>query len=534
MLKDFRKYFWEENRLATFLVLIGSIVQLALIFPSGTLTKNGLVFWGPHYHDTMWHVAVAQKLSNLQFVNPIFAGDKLQNYHYLTNLLIGLAYKLTNINILTLTFKIFPSILAIGSGYLVYDVCKKLFNKKAALWAIFFFYFGSNFNFVFGFLGKGTPFWETMLWVQQSHSNFTNLPLASSYFVFLLAVFLLQKYFKSKNTKLLVLSSFLFGLLPITKGFAIIFLPALLLSGLYRLLFKKNKDLVLASLFSIFVAYVTLNPFMTRSNQFIFEPGYFLRTMYEAKDRLNMADWALKLDFYKSVGSYHRIIWMWGSALFTFFFFNLGTRIIALKNISNLRKYLKSEIHIILLSSAFVFAAFPLFFLTKGVAWNSIQFFYYFLFILGIYAAPIAAKSSNFVKLVIIVLTLPVVIQTFCSYYSHPADATVSSSELKLISEIDPRDNVLTLPPELSTVYISAINGNSIYLGDELMAQVPGHDYGGRLQGLKDSFSDPEKFSKLVDKNNIKWVYVVGNYEFPTDNFNLIDEKENYKLYKIK
>ena len=545
----------ERNKKYFFLIFFaGVIAQLALIFPSGLYWKGGYQFWGTHFHDGLWHLSIVQKLKYLSLENPVFAGERIRNYHYLSDFVIALIHKMTGVSIFDIFFRIFPAFVSFLIGVLTYKLAKNLFeNEISAIWSMFFVFLGSNFAFILPFLGLGNPIIETSLWVQQPISIFTNFPLSFSIPIIFGALYLLKKYLENLRIKYFLLSILLFGLAPASKSFSVIFNLSLVLVGLVRLIIKKNKDLFLAGIFSLIIAFLLLSPTFKFDKHLIFKPGWFLKTMVEAPDRMNWQSFALKYQFYKEYGDIFNLAKFYFIAFLIFFFGNLGTRVVAFFGFPGFLKLLRDEVHQVLILSLILSLLIPMFFLTTGIAWNAIQFVYYFLFIIGLYSGRGMSKILLYFKknlfkwlfsLLIILATIPVNFYTLWFYYhrGRGPDIKIEKSRLRslemLLSSGSRDDVVLTFPLEKSFIEVSAFSGKSTFLGDWLMAVVPGHEYDSRFTEIKESMKSKDLFENFLNKNRIKWIYIMG--EEPQilnevhENFSLYFREEGIIIYHVE
>jgi len=535
-----------------FTLVIGSIAQLAIIFPSGLYRRGVYRFWGVQFHDALWHVSVAQKLKDFSFENPVYSGEIIRNYHYLTNLIIAFVSKITGISLFHVTFRILPVVVTIAIGISTFILVNKVFkNQKAAVWAMFFVYLGSNLAYILPFFGLGYPIWETTMWVQQPISVFSNLPFATSIPIALSAIICLKLYLDDNKRKYFLSALLLFSLLPVIKSHSVVFLLALGIVGIWRVLTKRRLDILFLSLLIFILAYIFISPTFRFEKHLIFEPGWFLRTMIEAPDRLNWQDWALRYQFYKAHYDIFNLAKFFAVAFTIFFVGNLGTRMIALFGIPNIRKLFRDEIHFFLGVSAFGFALVPMLFLTTGVAWNSIQFFYYFLLISGIYSGVGMYKLISKIKkvqfkwlfsVVIILITIPVNLRTLWFFYSHPADSKIQGVYLESLQKLSKvgkaSDVILNLPAGSNAIEMAAFTGKTMFLGDWLQAIVPGHDHQGRLDLLTKAMEREGDFIELLKKYGIDWIYIKGpnpqiieDIEYLLDDFYISDK---IKIYHVE
>ena len=543
--RDVKLYFY-------LVLLIGSISQLALIFPSGLFRNGKVQFWGAQFHDGLWHVSVAQKIKDLSLENPVYSGETIQNYHILTDFFLAFISKFTGISLLHVTYRILPLIMTIALGVLTFVLVSRIFkSQKAAVWSMFFVYMGSNLAYILPYFGLGYDIWETTLWLQQPMSMFFNLPLATSLPFIFLAIITLKSYLEKGSRKYFVYSVILFAILPAIKSHSIIFLVALGIVGIWWALIKRKYDVLLLSVSAFILAAAIISPTFDFGNHLIFEPGWFLRTMIEAPDRMNWKDWALRYQFYKAHNNTLHLIRFFGVAFTIFFIGNLGTRVIAIFGIPKLKKLITDEINLLLIISAIFSVSIPMFFLTTNVAWNSIQFSYYYLFIAGIYSGVGMYKLVSKIKnskikllfvLITVSLTIPVNIHTLWYYYSRPTSSVIKGEHLEALQKLSnagaTSDVILNLPAGSDAIEVAAFTGKSMFLGDWAQAVVPGHDHKARLDLLTEAMQNDEDFIKLLKKYGINWIYIKGSSpEIVSDIGGMVSEfyiSDKIKVYHVE
>lgn len=86
LIKTFRQIGIKFNKitvLTLFVFIVGIAGQMLVISPSGVFKSGDLVFWSAHGHDAPWHIALMEEIKRgYHFQNPVFAGEKLVNYHF--------------------------------------------------------------------------------------------------------------------------------------------------------------------------------------------------------------------------------------------------------------------------------------------------------------------------------------------------------------------------------------------------------------------------------------------------------------------
>lgn len=535
MLKKFKL-----NISALILILAGSIVWSLIMFKSGLLYSFGIGFWGPNGHDGIWHIALIKSLARGSWEMPVFSGEIIKNYHIGFDLILAFIHKLALIPVETLYFQIVPPLLALGIGVSVYlFVLEWKKSKFAAFWATFFIYFGGSFGWILTYLREKEFSGESLFWSQQSISTLINPPFALSQLVIFIGLLALIKGLKEKNNKLLILASFLFGVLVQIKIYAGILVLGGLFVGSLIEIFKRNGTSLLkvfagAAILSTLI-FVPLNP--NPGSSLVFKPFWFLETMMGLSDRFNWPKFYEAMINYKYGHVWLKAIIAYSLAFLIFIVGNLGTRIIGfiyiLKKLRNLSKvdYLDAFIFI-LISGGIVL---PIFLLQSGTPWNTIQFFYYslmfFSIIAGISLGQMIEKNKKLFAALIVILAIPTSIATLRNYLPSRPPAKISLLELEALKFLSdqPQGVVLTYPFDRlaaqkaennpprplylyeSTAYVSAYSGKPVFLEDEVNLDITGYDWHGRRSEVENFLRslDHQFVYNFLRENNITYVYWV-------------------------
>lgn len=515
--------------LQTFLVFVvftfGIIGQLAVISPSGVYQNGDLVFWSAHGHDGTWHIALMEEMKKslsagrqgYPFQNPIFAGEKLTNYHFFSDILPSMVSRYTDISNENLYFRIFPFFYSLLLGASVYFLTKKLTKSfSASIWAVIFTYFAGSFGYL---IGKG----ESVFWATQIQSSSGNPPQIISNFLFLASIYYVLVFLDQKEKRLqkkyFLISLVLIGTISAFKIYAgVILLGTLSIVGTWNLIFKKDFRLFLLSALSGILGLFIYLPNSSNSQSFlIWEPWWYIRTMIVEPSRLNLLDWELRRQTYIYESNWKRVIWLEGWGFIIFFFGNLGMRFLGLW------EYLKSNA--IFKISIVISLVFPLLFLQKGVASNTAQFLQYFILLFGILAGIAVSKIpktlSFFLFPLIFVLMIPTQVNLLREFYiadgysSRPAFAKISQDELealKFIKQNTSESDVILTPPYnqyydgkvvtpniwdwFDTSYVSAFSTRRTYFDDYEQVNIMGYDYRPRLK-TKEIIFNSEKIEEV-------------------------------------
>jgi hypothetical protein len=542
------------------------------MFRSGLNYPFGLGFWGPNGHDGIWHLAlINQALISFPPPHPTFAGLMLENYHYFYDILLGLVNKITGIPSINLYFQVFPVLTATCLGILSF-VVGYLWKKSfwVGFWLAFLNYFAGSFGYFVTFIRSGEIGGESLFYSMQSISTLINPPFAFSLIVILVGIALLLVYDK-KNIGHWLGMSILFGILINIKIYAgIIILSGLLIFTLVKII-KKDFSFVKVFITSLSISLGLF--FITNKssgNLLSFQPLWFVHSMIESTDRLYLPNWALE--------RYNLLAYTWSLKLvlietvsvLIFLIGNMGTRIIGFwPIIKNIKTKKIEDFDMMIFAVMLVSATIPLLFVQKGTAWNTIQFFYYFLFFMNFYAAVALSSLQEskkgalfniFTVFLFIILTVPTTFSTIKDYFGYPPPAALPSNEIKALNFLKtlPGKTVLTFPYDpylenreslktpiplylyVTSGYVSAFSGKQTFLEDEMNLENSGYPYGLRKANVVKSFfkaETPNEARNFLLISKIDYLYLVGKQEInylPADlGLKVIYDQQSVRIYQV-
>ena len=536
--------FTKKSLLPIFVISVGSLFQGLLMFKSGTFYQGGIAFWGVHGYDGIWHAALIQELSShFPPQNPGFAGEALKNYHFLTDLFMAQIYRVTRIPILDLYFRFCPAFFVVLLNSLVFLFAKRWSGKTSiACWSVFFVSVAGSFGWVPQLFGKGSNNWETAFWGIQPTTAFLNPPFGVSLILLVLGLVLFEIYLKERTRSLILILSFVFGLLVGFKVYAgIIVLGGLGILGIWEI-FKKESDLLLAFFLSLVLALLIYLPTSSGSTNFlVWQPWWFIKTMIEAPDRLNWSSLELRRQIYVAYNDWISLFLLQTMAFFIFLVGNLGTRVIGF--ITAVKKIFRGlSIDRFLLLIALIAFLPPIFFTQKAVPWNSIQFLYYFIFVFSFFAAEtmvliISKLKFRIFKIIFILLVvacaLPSTIKTIY-WFTAPVPTTLLDKKeveaLKFLKEKSKIDDILLTYPYgerqakhfpkpsvpltyYNSPYVSFFTARRVFLEDQNAAIILSYNLDQRLSEEKEffSFKDSGLAKKFLEEKNIQFIYLVDD-----------------------
>ena len=518
------------------IILIGSIVWTLTMFRSGLMGSSGINFFGANGHDGIWHLAVINSLSSGNLENPVMAGETIKNYHIGFDVLVALLHKITTIDISILYFQILPFIFSFLIGLLVYQF---VFNWKKdetkSLWATSFVYFSGSLGFLVTLYKDGVVSGESVFWSQQSVSTLINPPFALSLVLILSGLIAVQK-------KKILLPILLFGILLQIKAYAAI----LVLAGLFAVAFYSYFILNTKYYIQVFIGSLILNVILLFAipndnvSVFSFMPFWFLETMMSYGDRLGIEKYYSAMTNYKLGYVYFKLVASYTVALSIFLIGNMGLRIISAKYyLDLLKKKIKLDyIDIFITTILFVSVLIPMFFVQVGTPWNTIQFFYYFLFftaiisgiILGGFIKDLKVQSKYIVYILIVFIFSINAWVTLQHYLPKVSQAILPKEEVEALLFLKKLEDgtILTYPFDEyrakeaannpprplylyeSTAYVAYYSDKKMFLGDEVNSNIMGYDWKNRRKEILNFFATQDKTEakKFLKDNNIRYLYL--------------------------
>lgn len=509
------------------------------MFRSGLKYEYGLGFWGPNGHDAIWHLSLINQLKlSVPPHNPIFSNTTLSNYHWGYDLVVALISKITQLNPSILYFQILPIVFAITLGFLSYKFARIVTkNHFQSLLFVFLNYFASSFGWIVTLIKTGQIGGESMFWSMQSASTLLNPPYTLSLIILLTGLILWYQHKNSDSILWSLVVGIIFGLLCYIKVYSAI-LIGLSLSIYFIIHLVKSRKF---SKFNFFICLFmgTISLIILKSLGVIgnttlleFKPFWFTHSMIESIDKFY---WPRLASYRYNQTSFIMTIIIEVFLIFLFFIGNLGVRILGIGKLFYIFiKNKTKDTDILFISFLLISFIFPLLFVQKGTAWNTIQFFYYFLFITNFYLAKGLSQTYKKYKLVYLFLLIFVSvgsIGTLKDYFGNPPPSSLPINEIKALDFLknQPPGFVLTYPYDKhlkndlntpiplyayeTTAYVSAFSQKPVFLEDEMNLDITGFDWQTRRQEAIKFFSSSDKYYSrgFLINNDIQYIYLVNN-----------------------
>lgn len=459
--------FWTRLRLdKKDIIPLLFVLFLSLIFCIPMITSgfegDSLRLIGVNNIDTLWYLSLINELKfNFPPDHPGFSGEPLFGYHFLLFFLMAKVGDIFNIPSITLVLKLFPVLIGILWGIGVYALIKKwIKNRLTAVIGVFLTMFGGSSVYLSWLEGYTSLHIDSGYGIMQPATSLANPPFAIS-IVFLIAfLFSLHGYLKSRFYGWLFIISLIVGLTPLFKVYGgIIIIVAFALLFLYEI-FRKKFNIIFFSLISAILFFLSYWSFTDRNAHLIFYPFWPIHNTLI--DNFPWYGYDEKIRTYSQQGVISGLIRTELYALYIFFIGNLGTRIIGL--LLGIIFFLKNRKRPSLFTVVFLFLTLialviPTFFIQTGKVFETIQFAWYYLFLVSILAAIgygclFSLRFNLILKLfliiIIIVATIPSAISSLRGYLNFNESTIMDKDFYNSLSFLskngDYNDTVLVLP----------------------------------------------------------------------------------------
>jgi len=422
------------------LLIVLSILFSIPVITSGWFTPSGLQLRTVNDLDGIWNIALIRELvSTFPPQHPAIADIPLHGYHFFYNFWAAELARLLPLDVVHLHYHFLPLLMAFLFVYGVYEVSLRLSRNTAhAAWATFFAIAGGSFAFVLPVFFKVHLSIDDGFGINQPMSLLLSPSFVSSFILFLYASILLDEYLKKPSFPLAFGVVLLSGL---TIGFkvygGILVLVSLASVGIYRVWRERNWDVMMLALLSGLVSVVVFYPFNAAYGFLklqIFWPPHRLM-----QGTLDFTQWELKRQTLTQQGSFWGLVKLELWAFGIFVLGNLGTRLVGLLGFLRHRQFSLTPLLTMLLIAIGVSFLLPMFFIQPIGPFNMIQFYWYFLVLVGIFAgwgisrwlSTLTVRWRYLVAACLILLTIPSAKEKLNQFvFDKPGE--ISRSELDL------------------------------------------------------------------------------------------------------
>lgn len=515
---------FKGNLVPAMIILAGVVAQLFLVAPSGLEYEDGLRSYGVNAHDGVWHVALMMTLQGSYPPEmPTYSGTSLLGYHYMVDLFGSELVRFFGLSAFWLVFRLLPALFSVLMGLGVYGLVMRVSQSKlGGVAGLFLTYFGGSLGYVLWWWGNNR--WsESSFWAQQSITTLINLPLSVSFVLMLVvSLLLVERKDKKYDRWHIFLAAIVAGSLVAFKAHTGILVMAGY--GLWTLLYlikHKQPWVLLPAGLSLLLFGGFVFSQLSENSGMLFEPGWFIKTMMEASDRVGWVQWELWRQSMILNEQWIKVGMLWVLAGLLFVVGNMGARILGLSVLLDKKLFQKHGLWLwfwlVIAGLGFLL---PLLFIQKGIVWNTIQFFYVTLFVMNIVTALIIGRVKDKALQVVLVtgivlLSLPTTIKTIVEYagmYSQGRFITVvSKEEFEALTFLASQPEGVVLAAYDETAIISALSGKSVFYADETQAVLLGLDFEERKTLLSTIMCTPmrgEEVHHFVNVYHIRYIYL--------------------------
>lgn len=542
------------------------IITLLTFFSGSLLFKSGLADHISLYfieaRDSFWHLGLMLELvRSVPPIHPGFAGLPLTNYHIFTHLFGSGFLKIGLFNSLDFYYRLFPFYTVFIYVLSLYVLGKNLTgSRNGGLLSSVFGMITGSFAYVLPLFIKypGFVWHESSFWLSQPFSMVINPSFALSSSLVLASVFLTHKIGLG-NKKLWPLLSLIAGIVIVFKVYAgILVLFGLSLCAFWQYVIKKDSTLLKSFIAGAGISVLLFLPQNKDAGNFlVFMPGWFLKSMVESPDRVQIMDWVLREITYAEKGNSFAIMRYRFLELIIYLVGNLGIRVLGFWTIISALRNIR-KINPAVLSMLIIFITgmtIPLLFVQDGSIANTLQFSYYSLEIMSLFMVIALVKFLNktgiytgfAVCVILFFIAIPTSLETWYHYVLDKYSLALSASAVESYDYLkkNTNDYAVVMVPATGTYTTSLIAGTlsnrRLFYGDRLMAENTHKDFNSRELALKKFYkSTPDTGwnSSMLYDNKINYVYVDKNETagFMPEYYPLIKvfENDTAEIYKVR
>ncbi len=498
-------------------VLLVIFVQTVNIFTSGVFDQKGnLIFYGDVlFHDSNVHLSLISEMQNrfppTNFTYTMEGVKTLKNYHYLYDVLLAIAARVTHLSVFDLYYRFGPIVISFLLSVTIYLTALRLTkNKITATLAIFFTIFATSFGSILPYikaLFNASPVTggSNIFMTDQMLDLLVN-PHGGLILVIFLGLFLLLwQYEESRSKKYLFLYSLLLGLSFGVKAYGgIVFVPGAILCSVWFLISKKDYRPAFATFLGLVIMAAWIFTNVDRGVAGLqFAPGWLLEKMMIEMDRFNEPRFLLLLQHYQGVGNWLHIAILESAAFLIYLVGSLGIRIFGLVSIIIFLKKIKDSTpsQIFLFTVAIVSFIVPVFFNQSKKAYDIVQFTPYFTLFMGIMFAVFLFQIRTKWPIILALMIFFVwsdrgeLQNRLTNLMTGPEKIVISKQTLAATSYIanrTPKNSIILLAPtsfNINKPWFPALTGRqTVYCCRGFAFQV-GVDTDKAEQSLKDIFS---------------------------------------------
>jgi hypothetical protein len=313
--------------------------------------------------------------------------------------------------------------------------------------------------------------------------------------------------------------------------------------------YKYLIHLFLISISSIISVIVNYNPFQQSSSgrfPFEFNPLASVWPLIEDPSMLYSSYWSnAKYMLLASTKFSPRLIGLIGVLIFLYIILNLGPRIIGF--ILLIKKIIikkSSDIDVGIFVGIICSLLFLIFFVQRGVWWNTVQFWFFIFLLLNIYTAEFIAEIKNrtialVIVLLVMALSIPYTVDALKNYVLYPGIVSIPDSEKKALDFLKKlpdgtiytplykqnlllnKKNSISLYNHIDSSYIPAYTGKPTYYSDITQLLLLNSDYKKR--------KDQIRRGDCSIASSVQYVYMLASQTYDIFYTNCVINQNSFK-----
>ncbi len=204
---------YKGDKVALFLIILGSLAQLTTIWFSGLTIHGKTSYCCGDPNDNFFYGTISREIMyKIPPEQPGMSGEEFKNYHYWSNIVVGETARVFHIPVYQLQFQYSTLFIPFLTGLLLMALCYTIGGSVGfCRWLLFFFYFGSDaIYWILLFLRSPSIF--SMSSLEDGIGFLANYPRAMAVMTATASIVLLFTARKTKDTYLIILTGLLFAI----------------------------------------------------------------------------------------------------------------------------------------------------------------------------------------------------------------------------------------------------------------------------------------------------------------------------------
>jgi len=553
-------HFWSKLKISVdpviiVILLIGICFQVLSVWFMGVSLLGSVRYCCGHIPDNHLFLAITNELMHrFPPYEPGVYGAILQNYHFLSHLVVADIINVFHLPLVATTYQFMPWILSFALGMSAIAIGSILqLGKSFIRWLLFFLYFGADGVFIILFLTRGAfPF--ALNAMEAGSGLLFNYPRAFSVIILITCFCWLTIWYRKKLLLTGIITAIVFGTVYGYKAYTGLFVwPGLAILGALAII-RKDKQSALMIAGALIIG-LTLHFSTNRESGGMFFSGMWRIHDFFAMKEVGLPNMLLARQVFVEHSNWLRIVLSDSIMAVIFLIATFGTKLTALIQTPTSLKKFPLELHLLLLSGIISSFILGMFFLQTQGGSNTGSFLVTIFIACSLYSAlsvshilvPFFRSFFWVVAICIIVMTIP---RSLWMTYKNIKDFSVPVSpnqkeDMKLFQFI--RTNTpkgsLILPIGFSLTYenlwMKYFTDKNIYILGNPGAQEVNNTMIYREDILRQvqTTTDEKKLKKLLASEHINHLLVQKGSFIPkasvSNIFKLLYTSPNYEFFEI-